>query len=85
MWHAELNPVPLIDPYSGQVAHRVVENGGSGVSIAVTSISAIAFLNLALLPMLFQQLMEVAVSIKMVLSIILIAPLAFRMGMSFPI
>ncbi len=35
--------------------------------------------------MLFQQLMELAVSIKMVLSIILIAPLAFRMGMSFPI
>ena len=35
--------------------------------------------------MLFQQLMGLADSIKMVLSVFLIAPLAFCMGMPFPI
>ena len=40
---------------------------------------------MALLPMLFQQLMGLADGIKMMLSVFLIAPLAFFMGMPFPV
>jgi len=71
--------------YSAQLAHRVEQLGRSPVSIAVVGISATALLYLVLLPVLFQQLMGLADSIKMVLSILLIAPLAFCMGMPFPI
>ena len=71
--------------YSGQLAHRVEQHGRSSVSIAVAGLSAIALLYLAVLPVLFQQLMGLADSIKMLLSVFLIAPLAFFMGMPFPI
>ena len=55
------------------------------MSIAVAGISVVALLYMALLPMLFQQLIGLPDSIKMMLSIFLIAPLAFFMGMPFPI
>jgi len=55
------------------------------VSIAVAAISAIALLYMALLPLLFQQLIGLVDSIKIVISVFLIAPLAFCMGMPFPI
>ena len=71
--------------WSGRLVHRVEQNKYSAVSIAVAGISAIAILYVALLPILFQQLMGLADSVKMVLSIFLIAPLAFCMGMPFPI
>ena len=71
--------------YSGRLARHVEQTGRSPVSIAVAGISAIALLYMALLPMLFQQLMGLADGIKMVLSLSLIAPLAFCMGMPFPI
>ena len=71
--------------YSGQLRHRFERNGRSPVTIAVAGISAIALLYMALLPMLFQQLMGLADSVKMALSVFLIAPLAFFMGMPFPI
>jgi hypothetical protein len=71
--------------YSGRFAHRVEQSGRSPVSLAVVAISAIALLYVALLPMLFQQLIGLADGIKMALSIFLIAPLAFCMGMPFPI
>jgi hypothetical protein len=71
--------------YSGRLVHRVARNKHSAVTMAVAGISAIAILYVALLPMLFQQLMGLADSVKMVLSIFLIAPLAFCMGMPFPI
>ncbi len=70
---------------SGQLVHRVTTIGRSPVSIAVAGISMIALLYVVLLPILFQQLMGLADSIKMVVSIFLIAPLAFFMGMPFPI
>jgi len=70
---------------SGQLAQRVEENERSPVSIVVAGISAIALLYVVLLPMLFQQLIWLADGIKVVLSILLIAPLAFCMGMPFPI
>ena len=71
--------------YSGRLARRVEPGGGSPVSIAVAGIAIIALIYMALLPMLFQQLMGLADSIKIVISILLIAPLAFCMGMPFPI
>ena len=71
--------------YSGKLAHRVEQSDRSPVTIAVVGISAIAVLYMALLPTLFQQLMGLADSFKIVLSVFLIAPLAFFMGMPFPI
>ena len=71
--------------YSGNLAHRIAQNDRSPVTIAVAGISAIAVLYMVFLPMLFQQLMGLADSFKIVLSIFLIAPLAFCMGMPFPI
>ena len=71
--------------YSDRLVHRVEQSGHSPVSIAAAGIAAISLLYIALLPMLFQQLMGLADSIKMVLSLFLIAPLAFCMGMPFPI
>jgi hypothetical protein len=71
--------------YSTRLAHRVEQSGRSPVCLAVAAISAIALLYVVLLPMLFQQLMGLADGIKMALSIFLIAPLAFCMGMPFPI
>ena len=71
--------------YSDRLVQRVEQSGHSPVSIAAAGIAAISLLYIVLLPMLFQQLMGLADSIKIVLSLILIAPLAFCMGMPFPI
>ena len=71
--------------FSAQLARRVEQSDRSPVSIAVAGISIIALLYMALLPMLFQQLMGLADSVKMGLSVLLIAPLAFCMGMPFPV
>ena len=71
--------------YSDQLVRRVAQYKRSPVSIAVAGISAVALLYMAVLPMLFQQLIGLADAIKMALSIVLIAPMAFFMGMPFPI
>lgn len=71
--------------FSGKLAQRVIRSGHSPVGIAAAGIAAIALLYIALLPMLFQQLIGLTDSIKMALSVVLIAPLAFCMGMPFPI
>ena len=71
--------------YSLQMTRRAEKYGRLPVSIAVAGVSAIALLYIALLPALFQQLMGLADSIKMLLTVFLIAPLAFFMGMPFPI
>ncbi len=71
--------------YSGQLTRRVEQLNRYPVSIAVAGISVIALLYVALLPLLFQQLIGLADSIKIVISVFLIAPLAFCMGMPFPI
>ena len=70
---------------SGQLAQKAERFGHSPVAVAVAGISAIALLYLVLLPMLFQQLIGLPDGIKMVLSVLLIAPLAFCMGAPFPI
>ncbi len=71
--------------YSVQLTRRAEQYGRRPVSIAVAGISATALFYIVLLPMLFQQGMGLADSIKIVLSVLLIEPLAFFMGMPFPI
>ncbi len=71
--------------YSARLVHRVEQISRSPVSIAVAGLSVLALLYVALLPMLFQHLMGLADGVKMVVSVALIAPLAFCMGMPFPI
>ena len=70
---------------SGQLAQKAERFGHSPIAVAVAGISAIALFYLLLLPMLFQQLIGLPDGIKMVLSVLLIAPLAFCMGVPFPI
>ena len=70
---------------SGPLARQFERKGYSPVVVAVAGISAIALLYLALLPTLFQQLIGLPDGIKMMLSVLLIAPLAFCMGAPFPI
>ena len=70
---------------SGPLARQSEQKGYSPVVVAVAGISVIALLYLALLPTLFQQLIGLPDGIKMMLSVLLIAPLAFCMGAPFPI
>ena len=70
---------------SGQLLQRVEQNERKAVAVAVAGISAIALLYLVLLPLFFQQLIGLADGLKFALSVLLIAPLAFCMGMPFPI
>jgi len=70
---------------SAQLAQRFERNGYSPVVVAVAAIAAIALLYLVLLPSIFQQLIGLPDGSKMMLSILLIAPLAFCMGAPFPI
>ncbi len=70
---------------SGQLAQQFKQKGYSPVTVAVAGISAIALLYLVLLPTFFQQLIGLPDGIKMMLSVFLIAPLAFCMGAPFPI
>jgi hypothetical protein len=55
------------------------------VTIAVAGIVVITLLYVALLPLLFSLLIGLADGIKIALSIVLIAPLAFCMGIPFPL
>ena len=71
--------------YSGQLVKRVGQSRRSPVVIAVAAISAVALLYMTFLPMLFQQLIGLVDGIKVVVSVVLIAPMAFFMGMPFPI
>ena len=71
--------------YSPRLSQRMQPYGRSPVSVAVAGILVIALLYITLLPMIFHVLIGLADGIKMALSIVLIAPLAFCMGMPFPI
>jgi hypothetical protein len=70
---------------SGQLPKRFHQYGHQAVPVVVAGIAAITLLYLLLLPALFQQHMGLADGIKVSLSFALIAPLAFCMGMPFPI
>jgi hypothetical protein len=71
--------------YSTQITQRVKQYERSPVAIVVAGIAAITLIYLLLLPPLFQQLIGLADAVKVSLSFLLIAPLAFCMGMPFPI
>jgi hypothetical protein len=70
---------------SARVTERVERFNYAPVTVAVAGIVVIALLYAALLPLLFQLLIGLADGIKIALSILLIAPLAFCMGMPFPL
>lgn len=67
-------------------SRRLQERHGShrAAVIAVSTISLVGLLYLVLLTPLFGSLMSLPDTVKITLSIILIAPLAFFMGMPFP-
>ena len=70
--------------WSARVA-RAWGPGRSPITAVVFAIAAIALLYLVLLPVLFAQLAGLADPFKIFISLMLIAPLAFFMGMPFPI
>ena len=68
-----------------RMAERAAARDVRPVSIAVAGIVAIAALYLLLLPPLFGRFIGVADSARILISVLLIAPLAFFMGMPFPL
>ena len=71
--------------FSVRMAERSVTHGFRPVSIAVAGIAGIAAIYLFVLPPLFGRFIGVADGLRILLSIVLIAPLAFFMGMPFPL
>jgi spermidine synthase len=70
---------------SGRVSQVIRKYGLSPLAVVTGTIAALAVLYLMLLPLLFAQLVGLPDGIKILLSVMLIAPLAFCMGMPFPI
>jgi hypothetical protein len=66
-------------------ARRVGRGGRSPVRLAVAGIVVIAAAYLLLLPPLFARLLELAVGARIGVALALVAPLAFCMGMPFPL
>jgi len=71
--------------YSGTMARRSQTPAYSPVLLAVSGIATIVVAYIFLLPALFNQLIGLADGFKIVISLALIAPLAFCMGMPFPL
>jgi hypothetical protein len=71
--------------YSSRMAQRIEKTEHAPVSVAVAGIVIITLIYILLLPLLFDALIGLADLIKMALSVLLIAPLAFCMGMPFPL
>ena len=71
--------------YSSRMARRIEKAEQAPVSAAVAGIVVITLIYVTLLPLLFSALFGLADLVKMALSVILIAPLAFCMGMPFPL
>jgi hypothetical protein len=66
-------------------ARRAGRGGRSPVRLAVAGIVVIAAAYLLLLPPLFARLLELAVGARIGVALALVAPLAFCMGMPFPL
>jgi hypothetical protein len=66
-------------------AKRLPWPGVSPVTVAVAGIAALSLAYLLLLPAIFGQLIGLSDPAKIVTSLVLIAPLAFFMGMPFPL
>jgi len=71
--------------FSAQLARRARARRRSPLALVVAAIVAIALIYLLLLPFAFTHYAELADVLKVGISLILIAPLAFFMGMPFPI
>ena len=71
--------------YSGSLRISVRISPRGWLLGAVAAIGAFSLLYLVLLPPLFRQAMPLPDALKILLSIALIAPLAFAMGMPFPL
>jgi hypothetical protein len=70
---------------SAWLADRAAARGIRPVSVAVLGIAALAIIYLLALPSVFGALMGIADGLKILLAVTLIAPLAFLMGMPFPL
>ncbi len=71
--------------FSQRLAGRAAARGLRPVSVAVAGIAAIAAIYLFVLPGLFGRFIGVADTLRILVSVGLIAPLAFFMGMPFPL
>ncbi len=71
--------------YSARAFGHAAGRFAQPVSIAVAGIVGVAILYLLLLPLLFAWFIGIAEVLRILLSAILIAPLAFFMGMPFPL
>ena len=71
--------------YSDRMAGRATALGLRPVSIAVAGIAVIAVIYVLALPALFGRFIGIADGPRILLSVALIAPLAFFMGMPFPL
>ncbi|MGB5332352.1 MAG: hypothetical protein WBN05_07420, partial [Woeseiaceae bacterium] len=70
---------------SQHLARKGEASGRSPVVLAVAGITLLALAYLFLLPFVFQRFMGNSDAVKIGMSIMLIAPLAFAMGMPFPL
>jgi spermidine synthase len=70
---------------SGPLSQVLLARRLPPLAVVTGAIAAIAVLYLVLLPLLFAQLVGLPDGIRILLSVMLIAPLAFCMGMPFPI
>ncbi len=70
---------------SERLAQRLPWPGVSPVTVAVVAIAALALLYVLMLPALFARFIGLGDPAKILLSLALIAPLAFFMGMPFPL
>jgi hypothetical protein len=71
--------------YSLRLTDRAIARNVRPVSIAVAGIVGIAAIYLLILPWLFGRFIGAADGLRVLLSVVLIAPLAFFMGMPFPL
>jgi len=71
--------------WSGSLAGKLKGNGRSPVAIAVGSIALFTILYVILLPLIFQRCIGYSDPVRIVISTLLIAPLAISMGMPFPL
>lgn len=71
--------------FSDALATRLEAAGRPVVGVAVAAIAVVALLYVQLLPVVFRSLIGLGDAMRIVVSIALIAPLAFFMGMPFPL
>ena len=70
---------------SERLARRLPRPGVSPVTVAVAAIALLALAYIVVLPAIFSRFMGLPDAARIALSLLLIAPLAFFMGMPFPL